>query len=123
MFSVTTDVISPRDRAEFWADLVSRHVRPMRIEPAGDGALRGEIEARPLGELRMARVSGAGVNALHTRAQIARGDGQLYAAAVSLEGEARITRPSEIARSLRSRSRAASTTHRISAGCSSARCT
>src|SRR5262245_39773773 len=95
MISVTTDSIAPRDRAEFWADLVSRHVRPMRIEPAGEGAVRGKIEARPLGDLRVARISGAGVNALHTRAQVARGDGRLYAACVSLEGEARITRRSE----------------------------
>jgi AraC family transcriptional regulator, positive regulator of tynA and feaB len=95
MISVTTDSIPPRDRAEFWADFVSRHVRPMRIEPAGEGALRGAIEGRPLGDIRVARVSGAGINALHTRAQIARGDGQLYGACVSLEGEARITRNSE----------------------------
>ena len=95
MFSVTTDSIPPRNRAEFWADLLSRHVRPMRIEPGGEGALRAEIEARPVGGLRIARVSGAGINALHTRAQVARGDGRLYGACVSLDGEARITRRSE----------------------------
>ena len=95
MISVTTDNIPPRDRAEFWADFVSRHVTPMRIEPSGDGALRGEIEARPLGDLGVARVAGAGVNASHTRAEVARGDGKLYGACVCLEGEARITRRSE----------------------------
>ena len=95
MTSVTTDSIPPRDRAEFWADLLSRHVRPMRIEPAGESALRGEIEARPVGGLRIARVSGVGINALHTRAQVARGDGRLYGVCVSLEGDARLTRRSE----------------------------
>jgi AraC-like DNA-binding protein len=95
MISVTTDSVPARDRAEFWADLLSRHVRPMRIEPGGEGALRGEIEARPVGGLRIARVSGVGINALHTRAQVARGDGRLYGVCVSLEGEARITRRSE----------------------------
>ena len=46
MISVTTDIIPTRERAEFWADLVSRNVTPFRIEPAGQQALRGEIQAR-----------------------------------------------------------------------------
>jgi AraC family transcriptional regulator, positive regulator of tynA and feaB len=95
MVSVTTDGIPPRERAEFWADLVSRHVTPMLIEPAGKLALHGEIQARLIGGLGVARVSGRGVHALHTGAQIARARGHVYAACVHLEGEARITRRGE----------------------------
>ena len=92
MISVTTDGLPTRERAEFWADLVSRNVTPVRIEPAGMQALRGEIQARALGDLGVAQVSGRGVHAVHTGAHIARARGHVYAACVHLEGEARITR-------------------------------
>ena len=95
MVSVTTDSIPTRERAEFWADLVSRHVTPMQIEPAGKLALHGEIEARFIGDLGVAQVSGVGVRALHTRAHIARARGHVHAACVHLEGEARISRRGE----------------------------
>jgi AraC-like DNA-binding protein len=95
MISVTTDSIPIRERAEFWADLVSRHVTPMRIQPAGKQPLRGEIQARVIGDLGVAQVSGMGVHAVHTRTHIARARGHLYAACVHLEGEARISRRGE----------------------------
>lgn len=95
MVSVTTDSIPARERAEFWADLVSRHVTPMRIEPAGTLALHGEIQARVVGNLGVAQVSGLGVYALHTGAHIARARGHVYAACVHLDGEARIFRRGE----------------------------
>ena len=95
MISVTTDKIPGRERAEFWADLVSRHVTPIQIEPAGTRPLRGEIQPRVIGGLGVARVGGRGVRALHTRAHIARARGHVYAACVHLDGEARITRRGE----------------------------
>lgn len=95
MVSVTTDTLPAHERAEFWADLVSRHVTPIRIEPAGKHPLHGEIQARVVGALGVARVSGIGVQASHTRAHIARADGHVYGACVHLAGEARITRRSE----------------------------
>ena len=95
MVSVTTTSIPTRERAEFWSDLVSRHVTPMRIEPAGKLALHGEIEPRVIGDLGVAQVSGVGVHALHTGAHIARARDHVYAACVHLEGEARITRRGE----------------------------
>lgn len=95
MVSVTTDSVPRRERAEFWADLVSRHVTPMRIEPAGKLALHGEIQARVIGNLGVAQVSGLGVHALHTGAHIARSRGHVYAACVHLDGEARISRRGE----------------------------
>jgi AraC family transcriptional activator of tynA and feaB len=95
MISITTDSVLPRERAEFWADLVSRHVTPMHIEPAGGEAIRGEIEARAIGPLGIARVTGRGVRAVHTGAQVARADTHLYAACVHVEGEAGIQRCGE----------------------------
>jgi AraC-like DNA-binding protein len=95
MIAMTTDSVRPSERAEFWADLVSRHVTPMCIEPAGTQPLRGEIQAQVIGGLGVAQVSGRGVHASHTRAQIARTRGHLWAACMHLEGEARIGRGGE----------------------------
>ena len=95
MISMTTDSVLPRERAEFWTDLVSRHVTPMCIEPAGEQPLSGEVQARVIGDLGVAQVSGRGVRASHTRVQIARTRGHLYAACVHLDGEARINRRGE----------------------------
>lgn len=95
MTSMTTDSVLPQERAEFWADLVSSHVTPMRIEPAGALPLHGEIQVRLIGDLGIAHVSGAGVQALHTRAQVARAGGHLYAAGVHVAGEARLNRRGE----------------------------
>lgn len=90
MISMTTDSVLPRERAEFWADLVSRHVTPMCIEPAGEQPLSGEVRVRVIGDLGVAQVSGRGVDASHTRKQIGRTLGHLYAACIHLDGEARI---------------------------------
>lgn len=95
MISVTTDEVPSRERTEFWADLVSRHVTPIRIEPAGTQALRGTIRARAIGDLGAARVSGEGVRAVHTSAHIARATDHVYAAGVHLAGEAWIIRRGE----------------------------
>jgi len=95
MISMTTDSVLPRERAEFWTDLVSRHVTPMCIEPAGEQPLSGEVQVRVIGGLGVAQVSGRGVHASHTRVQIARARGHLYAACVHLDGEARIGRRGE----------------------------
>ena len=89
MVSVTTDALPAHERAEFWADLVSRHVTPIRIEPVGCHPLHGEIQARVIGALGVARVSGLGVHASHTRAHIARADGHVYGACVHLAARRR----------------------------------
>jgi AraC family transcriptional activator of tynA and feaB len=90
-----TDSVPARDKAEFWADLVSRHVTPIRIEPRGERSLRGEIDARPLGDLGIAQVAGQGLRAAHTNAHIARAAGHVHSACVNLQGRARITRGRE----------------------------
>ena len=95
MISMTTDSVLPRERAEFWTDLVSRHVTPMCIEPAGEQPLSGGVQVRVIGDLGVARVSGRGVRASHSREQIARTRSHLYAACVHLDGEAWISRRGE----------------------------
>ena len=95
MISLTTDSIPMRERADFWADQVSRHVTPVRIEPTGTHAVHGEIQARAVGDLGIARVSGQGVDAWHTREHVARATGHVYGACVHLGGQARITRAGE----------------------------
>jgi len=95
MISMTTDSVLPRERADFGTDLVSRHVTAMFIEPAGEQPLRGAVQARIIGNLGVAQVCGRGVRAAHTRVQIARTSGHLYAAGVHLDGEARINRRGE----------------------------
>lgn len=90
MVSISTDGVPARERIEFWTDLVSRHVTPVLIEPAGDRPLRGEVEVRMIGALAVAKVSGMGIHASHRRAHVARARGHLYAARVHLDGEALI---------------------------------
>jgi AraC-like DNA-binding protein len=92
MISLRTDGVRPRERVEYWADLVSRHVTPMRIEPSGQSPLRGEVRAQVVGNVTIAEVSGQGIHASHTRTEVARTSGHLYAACVILDGNARIKR-------------------------------
>lgn len=68
---LTTDDVRPCERAEFWTALVSRHVTPMAMEPA-QLELRGEIQARTMGDVGVARVCGQGIRAIHTDRHVAR---------------------------------------------------
>lgn len=95
MISMSTDSVRRKERGEFWTDLVSRHVTPMRIEPAGEQPLRGEVRARTIGDLGVAQVRGRGIHAAHRRLEIARTRDHLYAACVHLGGAARINRRGE----------------------------
>jgi len=91
MIEMTTDRVRATERVEYWQDLVTRHVTPMRIEPSGQSPLRGQVRAQIIGNVAVAEVSGCGINASHTRAEIAHTSHHLYAACVNLEGDARIT--------------------------------
>jgi AraC family transcriptional regulator, positive regulator of tynA and feaB len=92
MASVTTDDVPARERAAFWEDLVSRHVTPIHIGQVGGCGLRGEIEARPLGEVAIAAVAGVGIRAEHTRGHVGRAATHFHAACVILDGHMRFTR-------------------------------
>jgi hypothetical protein len=89
MIVMTTDSVRPSERVEYWADLISRNVTPMRMEPAGGQPLRGQVRAQMIGDLTVAEITVVGIHALHTRAQVAHTGGHLYAACVQLEGELR----------------------------------
>jgi AraC family transcriptional activator of tynA and feaB len=95
MIAMTTDSVRPQERVEYWEDLVTRHVTPMRIEPSRRSPLRGEVHAQVIGNITVAEVFGFGMNASHTRAEIAHTAGHLYAACVNLDGDARIKRRGE----------------------------
>lgn len=91
---LSTDGVRPGERAEFWTALVSRHVTPMAMEPTPLG-LRGEILARAIGSVGVARVSGQGIRAIHTDRHVARASSHVFAACVHLEGETTITQGGE----------------------------
>jgi AraC-like DNA-binding protein len=90
MITMTTDSVARRERVDYWAELVSQNVRPMRIEPSRQLPLNGTITARAIGDLTVAEVSGCGIHALHTASEVARTRHHLYAACVNIEGDARI---------------------------------
>jgi AraC-like DNA-binding protein len=92
MALVSTDDVPARERAEFWEDHVTRHVTPIHIEQVGGRRLRGEIDARPLGEAGIAVVAGAGIRATHTGGHVGRAGAHLHAACVILDGHMRFTR-------------------------------
>jgi AraC family transcriptional regulator, positive regulator of tynA and feaB len=86
----TTDIVAYRDRPDFWADLISRQLNPMRIEPIGESPFRGEVEARDVGGLAVAVVSGQGLRAVHGRREVALSKNHFHVACVHIGGEARI---------------------------------
>lgn len=92
MVRLTTTGVRPKERVEYWADLVSRHVTVMDIVPAGP-RMRGQIEARAVGDLvaSLATVSGQGLRAVHTRSHVERADAHFHAACVHLDGDTAIT--------------------------------
>jgi len=90
--TMTTEDVAPRERVDYWAHLVSQNVRPMRIEPSRRLPFHGKVTARAIGDVTVAEVSGGGIHAIHTAAEVARTRHHLYAACVNIEGDARINR-------------------------------
>jgi AraC family transcriptional regulator, positive regulator of tynA and feaB len=95
MDTITTDTVPARDRLEFWADLISRHVNPMRFKVAGDHGFRGCVRTRMIAGLAISAVSGEGIQALHGRSEIARTNKHFHIACVHLGGDAQITHRDE----------------------------
>ena len=95
MFTTIADSVRPHQGVEYWADLVSRNINPMRIEPVGELPFRAQLRARTIGDLKTAEMTITGIRALHTRGQVARTRSHLYAACVNLDGDARINRRGE----------------------------
>jgi AraC family transcriptional regulator, positive regulator of tynA and feaB len=90
MTSITTDAVTPRERPDFWADLISRQLNPMRIEVVGQHRFRGEVQARGVAGLAVSVVSGQGLRAVHGRGEVALSKSHFHVACVHLAGEARI---------------------------------
>lgn len=90
MISLTTDEVATHERVEYWEDVVSRHVTPMRMQPSPRTAFRGQVRARSIGSINVAEVSGQGIHASHTRREVGDTSRHLYAACVNLEGNAAI---------------------------------
>lgn len=92
MLRLTTTGVRPKERVEYWADLVGRHVTVMDIVPSGP-RMRGEIEAWPIDDLvtSLACVSGHGLRAEHTRAHVERAEAHFHAACVHLDGDTTLT--------------------------------
>ena len=95
MIVVSTEDVRPSERVEYWTDLISRNVNPMRIEPVGQCPLSGQVRAQTIGNLTVAETTVGEIRALHTRAEVARTRSHVYAACVNLDGEARINRRGE----------------------------
>lgn len=90
MITLTTDSVPQAERVEFWADLVSRHVHPVRIEPADDRVFRADMRTRLVGGLGITQVSGRGIISSHTRSHVALAKSHVHCACVMLEGTARM---------------------------------
>jgi len=83
MISMTTDSVLPREVPEFW-QLRQPSRTPMCIEPAGKQPLRGEVQARVIGDLRVAKSPGSECRFAHRRADRTRSRSP-YAAACTLK--------------------------------------
>jgi AraC family transcriptional regulator, positive regulator of tynA and feaB len=95
MDSITTDTVPARERLAFWSDLIARQVNPMRFEVAGDHGFRGCVQTRVIAGFAISAVSGAGIQALHGRSEIARTNRHFHVACVHLGGDAQITHRDE----------------------------
>lgn len=89
MTTITTKAIDPRERLDFWADLISRQLNPMRIE-VGQRPFHGEVQARSVAGLAVSVVSGQGLRAVHGRGEIALSKNHFHVACVHLAGEGRM---------------------------------
>ena len=78
---------SPRQRADAWETFSADKLSALRCVPAGDSQFRVRADIRAVGELTMARITGAGHVSERTRYEVARERHGYYAAVFHLEGE------------------------------------
>jgi AraC-like DNA-binding protein len=90
MNSATTDMVASKERPDFWADLITRQLNPMRIEAVGQRPFRGEVQAQGISGLAVSVVSCQGIHALHGRGEVALTKQHFHVACVHLAGEGRI---------------------------------
>jgi hypothetical protein len=56
MLRFSSDAVKPRERIEFWDDLLARTLTPFRTEPAGEHVFRIEVGMQMAGELPIVTV-------------------------------------------------------------------
>jgi hypothetical protein len=84
----SSDTIKPRERIEFWDDLLARTLTPFRTEPAGEHVFRVEVGMQMAGELPIVTVDGVGYRGTRGPTEMARSGDHFYAASIQLGGQA-----------------------------------
>lgn len=84
--SFSTLEVSPRERIDFWREMVRRHFVPLEIEPLCDDEFNGMVALRSVGELDTARVRAHPMLASRNRDHIERSAGDEYFVALHLHG-------------------------------------
>jgi AraC-like DNA-binding protein len=87
MLRFSSDVVEPRERIEFWDDMLARTLAAFRTELAGEHAFRVEIGMQMAGEFPIVRVEGVGYRGTRGEPEIARSGDHFYAASILLDGQ------------------------------------
>jgi AraC-like DNA-binding protein len=78
--------VAPRERADFWREMVRRHFVPLRIEPLSGRGFDGTVRLRSIGELDAAHVHARPMLASRTRTHIDCSGSDEYFVALHLHG-------------------------------------
>jgi AraC-like DNA-binding protein len=84
--SFSTLDVAPRERVDFWRQMIRRHFVPLGIEPLADRDFDGTVRLRSIGELDVARVRADPMLACRTREHIERSGGDEYFIGLHLHG-------------------------------------
>jgi AraC family transcriptional regulator, positive regulator of tynA and feaB len=88
MIAVSSRIVPPRDRFEFWCDLINRQLALMRTERIGTTPFHGALQAQFVGELLFAKVTLCGSRSWRSRHEVAKTDDHFYAACMQTRGTA-----------------------------------
>jgi AraC-like DNA-binding protein len=95
MIAVSSNVARPRERFEFWCDVVNRQLAPMRSERIGDAPFRGEVQANVVGDLSFARILAGGSRSSRSRYEVAKTRDHFFAVCMHVGGAAVLEREDE----------------------------
>ncbi len=87
MIAVSSRIMPPRDRFDFWCDLVNRQIAPMRTERIA-GPFHGDIRVQMVGDVPVAEIFNGGSRSSRTRLEIACTRDHCYFLALHLDGSA-----------------------------------
>ncbi|MFF5436382.1 helix-turn-helix domain-containing protein [Streptomyces achromogenes] len=83
---MSTDVIPPEERLDWYSDSVSREVMPAQLSCERPAEFQGEAAVLHLGGVRVTRAAMSPLRSRRTAAMIRRGDPEQYQLALLLEG-------------------------------------